>query len=405
MTKKTNTRKFRKLFLLFVVIFITSVVLVVETYAWFVGITTVNVSSFDVTVTSAQGLELSLNGKYWASGDTTITLNSANILSTNPTTASHGYNGSGNTWPTNGLKPLSSSGRLNTSTGRLQLFEKTSLSATVGGYRLVAKQVDNSVTEQDGYIAFDLFIRNGKEDYYSPDNYSVTGGENIYLTKNSSSTYNGTTNHGVANSVRVGFFALAGTKTTTATDNTTVSALQGLSCSTTTSGNDKRICPSNFDSKGLSWHIWEPNHNVHTTASRTYFNNICKQRDEETGEYLSSTCTGFTSNTSEFNTYTILNEVSASQDVDIFDGRNGYSYNIGSTWNNSDALFPTPIYTIPSTYTSNNQLIKLAGNSITKIRVYIWLEGQDVDNYDVIAGDTVKINFGFTKDRFEIANT
>ena len=65
MTKKANTRKFRKLFLLFVVIFITSVVLVVETYAWFVGITTVNVSEFEVTVTGAQGLELSLNGQYW----------------------------------------------------------------------------------------------------------------------------------------------------------------------------------------------------------------------------------------------------------------------------------------------------------------------------------------------------
>ena len=42
---------------------------------------------------------------------------------------------------------------------------------------------------------------------------------------------------------------------------------------------------------------------------------------------------------------------------------------------------------------------------ITKVRVYLWLEGQDVDNYDVIAGDSIKINFGFTKDRYGIENT
>lgn len=43
---------------------------------------------------------------------------------------------------------------------------------------------------------------------------------------------------------------------------------------------------------------------------------------------------------------------------------------------------------------------KLAANSITKIRVYIYLEGQDVDNYDLISlGKKVSVQFGFTKDQ------
>ena len=42
----------------------------------------------------------------------------------------------------------------------------------------------------------------------------------------------------------------------------------------------------------------------------------------------------------------------------------------------------------------------LAPNSITKVRVYVWIEGQDVDNYDFAAlGHSIKVNFGFTKER------
>ena len=44
----------------------------------------------------------------------------------------------------------------------------------------------------------------------------------------------------------------------------------------------------------------------------------------------------------------------------------------------------------------------LAPNSITKVRVYIYLEGQDVDNYDFASlGRQITINFGFTKERFD----
>ena len=40
-------------------------------------------------------------------------------------------------------------------------------------------------------------------------------------------------------------------------------------------------------------------------------------------------------------------------------------------------------------------------NSITKVRVYVWIEGQDVDNYDFAQlGSAISVNFGFTKERF-----
>ena len=43
----------------------------------------------------------------------------------------------------------------------------------------------------------------------------------------------------------------------------------------------------------------------------------------------------------------------------------------------------------------------LAPNSITKVRVYIYIEGQDIDNYDYAAvGKQISVGFGFTKQRF-----
>ena len=45
--------------------------------------------------------------------------------------------------------------------------------------------------------------------------------------------------------------------------------------------------------------------------------------------------------------------------------------------------------------------MKLAPNSITKLRVYIYIEGQDIDNYDFASlGRQISVQFGFTKERY-----
>jgi hypothetical protein len=53
------------------------------------------------------------------------------------------------------------------------------------------------------------------------------------------------------------------------------------------------------------------------------------------------------------------------------------------------------------TGTSRPTFMTLAPNSITKVRVYIWIEGQDIDNYDFASlGKKISVNFGFTKERY-----
>ena len=47
----------------------------------------------------------------------------------------------------------------------------------------------------------------------------------------------------------------------------------------------------------------------------------------------------------------------------------------------------------------------LAKNSITKLRVYIYMEGQDIDNYDFGRIERkLNINFGFSKYKYEEVN-
>ena len=109
------------------------------------------------------------------------------------------------------------------------------------------------------------------------------------------------------------------------------------------------------------------------------------------------------------NINTIISLIVASDNVDIYDGNNSY---VGSVYNPTDnptgKLDSVGTYMSPETstvYSVSNQLFTLAGNSITKVRVYIWLEGQDIDNYDVISKNSnVRISFGLTKDRYGIGS-
>ncbi len=394
-----SKRKKSKIFLLIIVIAVTAIVLIVETYAWFVGLSTVNTNSFNISVSTGGGLEISLDGENWKKDNQILNISSSSITATSGS-GDHAYEGNTNKWAGNkGLIPVSSSGVLDTTTGRIKFYEKSSLSSTSGGYKLISSQVDNTSQEVDGYVAFDLFIRNGTDNVYSNDNYNVDAAENVYLKKTSSATVNGNSNYGAANSIRVGFFLLAGMKANGAD----VSDIQGLSCSTT--GTNKiKICPSNLSNQSSYWNIWEPNFNSHVSNATLYFNQSCKTRDASNGDYLSDSCTTLTTS-SVFDTYAVYNSIDASDNVDIYDGLNGYNVNTYSSTNTNGKLYKTSPYRIDNntSYTYNNQLFKLAGNSVTKVRVYIWLEGQDVDNYDIITNNSdVIINFGLTKDMYEI---
>ena len=385
--KKRNKKHEKRMKKLIVGCGLCAVVLTVSTYAWFIGMKTVNVSSFDVSIAAIDGLSLSLDGSDWA--DTVV------INKENHKTAS--YDDNTNSWGGTGLIPMSSVGKINTSVSRLTMYEKGSLTTTFGGYRIMASEVENTGDEEArGYVAFDLFIKNlSGNEYYTELN--QRNEEAIYLASDSAVTVaeGGIKNTGIENSVRVAFAEIGRVKATT----TDVDTITGITCTSDTSVTG--IC--------RVAQIWEPNDTKHVKNAINWYNTSCGKRiekdmsDEDSYQDF-GTCSKI-ENGYGYKTYAISGVIDHTDEVDVYDGAdyNGYEGSV-ATAAQDGKLYAYPYFTD----TMKNKLgtdrptfITLAPNSITKVRVYIYIEGQDVDNYDFASlGKKISVAFGFTKERF-----
>ena len=65
MARKENRKKKRILHLALIFTF-TAIVFGTATYAWFIGMRTVNVNPFEVQIAATEDLQLSLDGVTWA---------------------------------------------------------------------------------------------------------------------------------------------------------------------------------------------------------------------------------------------------------------------------------------------------------------------------------------------------
>ena len=429
-----NNRRRKKIRNLIIICFICAIIVSVGTYAWFIGMKTVNVSSFDVEIATTEGLFLSMDGEHWS-----YQLDAKNATP---------YTGNTNTWAPTGLIPISSVGDLDATVSRLQLYEKGSLTTTKGGYRLLASRVHNydntetgknGTSESNGYVAFDLFIKNlSGTEYYAENN--ILNEEDIYLTTNSAvtvATNGGVAGTGIENSVRVAFAQIGRVE---ATDGVaSVDNITGITCTDVAAGTGQAqvtgIC--------RQAQIWEPNDKAHVQNAINWYETSCKIR-KETGtdvtlaaSYDSTACSGVANNAAN-KTYAISRVINIADNVDIYDGAQYNTYedntieyatydaavnrNAAALAQTDDAEKATAAETAKTTARQEYKLVdfpyftdtmknltsterptfmKLAPNSITKVRVYIWIEGQDVDNYDFASlGKKISINFGFTKERY-----
>ena len=408
---RNDNRKKRRVLHLAVIFTFTAIVFGTATYAWFIGMRTVNVAPFEVEIAATEDLKLSLDGATWAD---TVTINSTNY--DDPGTPGT-YEDNTNTWGGRGLIPMSSIGVINTTTSRLTLFEKGSLTATKGGYRLMASRVNNDSTTPDGYVAFDLFIKNSSgAEYYAANN--ADNEEAIYLTTNSKVQVGstGVANTGIENSVRVAF-AQIGRVISTEDDE---SIIQGITCTSTTTGSGDNVTPV-VTGICRTAQIWEPNDTDHVADAKHWYDTTCKARtgaNTSLDASYSGAC-GTVVDGQAYPTYAIGKVIDVPTTVDVYDGSafNGYTADIAN--NEAQAISTATegenagagkyLYAYPY-FTDTMKLkrgverptfITLAPNSITKVRVYIYIEGQDIDNYDFASiGKQISVNFGFTKERF-----
>ena len=385
-----------------------AIFLSVSTYAWFIGMKRVEVSEFDINIATTEGLFLSMDGIDWKYN-----------LDVNTATQ---YENNTNKIDDVELIPLSSVGDMDSTISRMKLFEKSSLTAVPGGYRLLSAQVNNytdtedttgAYIEGDGYVAFDLFIKNLSGDEYYIDN-DPDNEEAIYLNTNSSvkvADVGGVPNTGIENSLRVAFAQIGRVEGDTVDQDT----ITGITCADDADGAAPvtGIC--------RSAQIWEPNDTAHVQNAINWYDKSCLARTAadvySSSSYTESddgttTCNDIVNGTA-YPTYAISRRIDVADGVNIYDGTafNTYATNTidYATYAAAEDKAPYKLVEYPNfTDTMKKiagaerpQFMTLAPNSITKVRVYIYLEGQDIDNYDFAQlGAKVSVNFGFTKERY-----
>ena len=389
---KRNQKHEKRVKKLIVICMLSAIILTVSTYAWFIGMQTVSVNAFEVNIAAADGLALSVDGVNFSD---TVTINGT---TENQEEIASEYASNTNSWTS--LEPISTIGEMNNATNgsRMIIYEKSSLTASAGGYRLLSEQLqnydadDSSVTEADGYVAFDLFIKNlSGEAYYTENN--VNNEEAVYLTLESSVTVgtSGVEDTGIENSVRVAFAQIGRVKSDAQT-----AAIQGITCSDDSTNGVTGICRNAT--------IWEPNDTNHVANALSWYSNSCKART------ASSTFNGACKELKDgefYETYAVaktitevISDENRNYEVDVYDGiYNTYQESVTDGYlKNVDTITDSE-----KTYTGSSrpEFMTLAPNSITKVRVYVYIEGQDIDNYDFASlGKAISVNFGFTKERF-----
>jgi hypothetical protein len=378
------------------------ILLITSTYAWFIGMQSVSVSQFDVTIAAAEGLSLSMDGDKWFDEEPMAAHTVA------------AYDGNKNTWAKEGLIPMSTVGDTDASVSEMVLFEKGSLTATKGGYRLLASRVNYATSADDlkngkGYVAFDLFIRNKSgEEYYAKND--VANEEAIYLTTDSKvivSETGGVANTGIENSVRVGFVQIGRVEQ----DGAAAANITGITCSDDSAKGVTGICRTAT--------IWEPNDTKHVQNALNWYDKSCKERTGSTvayGSYGAANSCKPLNTTTAYTTYAIANKLEVGTEVDVYDGTDYNKYTANeisySAYMAKDASGKSSAKLVAMDYFTDTEKAKvgverptfmtLAPNSVTKVRVYVWIEGQDIDNYDFSSlGKQITVNFGFTKERFE----
>lgn len=336
--KKENKRKNKRLLLLLLLLLFTGTLLTTSTYAWFTSNESVAVDTITVNVEAQGGIQLSADGTNWKT-----------ILLTDDLTGVHSttYTSSVNQIPA-ALEPVST-GLTVTDAGKMEMFYGSVTSNDDGDFILTAspsvETESNGTTSTGKFVAFDLFFKSD----------SAT---NLYMTPDSDVTTADASDKGIKNASRIAYVVLGNT-----TSDDTVTNIQNLG---TTGAASSPV------------YMWEPNYDVHTT------NAIANARDVYgyTGDNLLSA-------TKEDRL--AYDGVIAAIDADD----NVLLGNANATKFSSQFKAVSSSYTTQEGNADHVQIFSLSAG-VTKVRVYMWVEGQDVDCENSASGGNINFDLSFT---------
>ncbi len=328
-----DKRRKNRIWSLILIVLICGIMGTTSTYAWFSVNRIVFIDTINVKVEAQGGLEISTDGSDWK----TV------ITSTDITKAIETYPEAINQLPST-IEPVSTAGILNPTTGHINMYYGSAEDDGRNNFVLSAiKQTDENASgdaSEGKYIAFDVYLKL----------ISGAGDGDLYLTSESGATYEGEI-PGIQNAIRYAFVVLGST-----TADANLNTIQSLNGATQ---NDV--------------YIWEPNYDVHNETAIA----------------------------NALNVYNIEVNAEGNEILDYDGIIANIPRNAGITIDRAtEELYPgyfkkvNVAYKSPADNTQNINIFNISVG-ITKIRVYIWLEGQDVDceNYSAIGNINFKFQF------------
>lgn len=375
--------------------FIIGILCIMTTYAWFTSQKDITVSNLRGTVEVVENMEISLDAKEWAHLiDLSEIIDGKSRLQYAVDSRNAATSGTLPNIEPRELLPVSTAGGVGGVTMPMYSGEGTRKLKTTGLKDIkLLKELDGTSGIDHGYFAFDIYIRNmAREDTPDTLQLNLNSAAQVLteeiekeVTENGVTTtrkYIGKAYSGIQNTVRV---ALALYEKTAGAMASQKEALEATKDSTIT-----------------DIAIWEPNAPYHVqyivTNNNMLIGSGAKQfenGDELTTYALTEASTqGDATIKNVYDTDTPGLAVQKTVQTSIASTEEGKEdYRIlgrGTT----DKL---PIDLVDT----DGDLFQIAANQISRLRVYIWIEGQDIDCINLASeGGGIEVDLGLTKDDY-----
>lgn len=353
--KKEKKRSLRAILL---ILLIVAVILIGSTYAWFISNNTAKVSTLNVKIETVEGLQISVDASNWKS-----TITNEDILGAGAT-----YSGAVNQLPSI-LKPVSSAGAGYITNSKQDMYTVNAMDTTstnaddVGRKVIVAEKATDVMGETGQYITFDVFLNlqsGSAKDLYLTRSSGVKWDEERAKNDNDSAYQK---DKGLQNATRISFLVMKNGEST-----------------------DEKTAQGWTYSEGTSQFIlWEPNADQHTTAA---IENAAGEKPYDVPHYDRTDLEGATKKVPLPYSGVKANTVQ---------GDNVFFYNASSVNYASKLGTVTPNIATNAGNTERKKLMTLKPG-YTKMRIYMWLEGQDVDCFTGASGTYLNFDLQFQVD-------
>jgi hypothetical protein len=317
--KKVNPK------LAYLVTFFSGVLLIISTYAWLSSNLNVKIDGFKMIVSNDSGLFISLDGVEFSD---TVEISIDSVINDIEKT----YPQNTNQWSSGGLWPVSSNGIKTPNDDKFAVYqgEVSKRYKSKGNKRFLNTALMKEEEAMGGniYIAFDMFLKNvsgspKSDNLFLDDDTAVNYSEDVDDEVKQSMT-------GIMNSMRIGLIKIG-----SVSSKSDVKTIQNIKCN-----NNCRMV------------IYEPNSTSHSSDS------IAKLEEH-----------GITLIDGVYRpTYAIIKDGTFLQHTN---GQEG-----------SNIPLDTEHFALQNTMTDFDKTIFPIPNGITKVRAYVWIEGQDMDSLE-----------------------